>query len=55
MGHLQFGACSDLSAVAYYFGRDLQQELDVPIGLIHTSWWLLGRSMDESGHTAVHG
>jgi sialate O-acetylesterase len=27
-----------LSAVAYYFGRDLQRELDVPIGLIHTSW-----------------
>ena len=28
----------DLSAVAYYFGRDLQRALDVPIGLIHTSW-----------------
>jgi sialate O-acetylesterase len=26
------------SAVAYYFGRDLQKALDVPIGLIHTSW-----------------
>jgi len=26
------------SAVGYYFGRDLFQELDVPIGLIHTSW-----------------
>lgn len=26
------------SAVAYYFGRHLQQELGVPIGLIHTSW-----------------
>jgi sialate O-acetylesterase len=26
------------SAVAYYFARDLQKELDVPVGVIHTSW-----------------
>lgn len=26
------------SAVAYYFGRDLQAALGVPVGLIHTSW-----------------
>ena len=26
------------SAVAYYFGRKLYEELDVPIGLIHSSW-----------------
>ena len=26
------------SAVAYFFGRRLHEELDVPIGLIHSSW-----------------
>ena len=26
------------SAVAYYFGRSLHDSLDVPIGLIHSSW-----------------
>ncbi|TWT79876.1 Glycosyl hydrolases family 2, sugar binding domain [Planctomycetes bacterium CA13] len=26
------------SAVGYFFGRDLHQQLNVPIGLIHTSW-----------------
>ncbi len=26
------------SAVAYFFGRALHQELNVPIGLLHTSW-----------------
>jgi len=36
-------ACSpqtvgDFSAAAYYFGRHLHKELNVPIGLIHTSW-----------------
>ena len=28
----------EFSAVAYFFGRHLNKELDVPIGLIHTSW-----------------
>lgn len=28
----------DFSAVAYYFGRELQKSLNVPVGLIHTSW-----------------
>ncbi len=26
------------SAVGYFFGRDLEKELNVPIGLIHTAW-----------------
>lgn len=26
------------SAVAYFFGREIHQELDVPVGLINTSW-----------------
>ncbi|WP_277476366.1 sialate O-acetylesterase [Catalinimonas alkaloidigena] len=26
------------SAVAYFFGREIHQELDVPIGLINSSW-----------------
>ncbi|MDP4265218.1 MAG: sialate O-acetylesterase [Bacteroidota bacterium] len=26
------------SAVAYYFGKKLQQDLNVPVGLIHSSW-----------------
>lgn len=40
------------SAVGYYFGRKLNQELNVPIGLIHTSWggtiaeaWVSGESL----------
>ena len=28
----------DFSAVAYYFGQHLQEILDVPVGMIHTSW-----------------
>jgi len=28
----------DFSAVAYFFGKELHKQLDVPIGLIHTSW-----------------
>ena len=28
----------NFSAVGYFFGRELNQELEIPIGLIHTSW-----------------
>jgi len=28
----------DFSATAYFFGRELHDKLNVPIGLIHTSW-----------------
>jgi sialate O-acetylesterase len=32
------GDWGGFSAAGYFFGRDLQQHLNVPIGLIHTSW-----------------
>ena len=28
----------NFSAIAYYFGQQLQETLDVPVGMIHTSW-----------------
>ncbi|NJO02777.1 MAG: hypothetical protein HC880_14835 [Bacteroidia bacterium] len=43
------------SAVAYFFGRDLHQHLNVPIGLIHTSWggtnvetWISGPAITQN-------
>ena len=30
--------CRDFSATAYFFGRKLNSVLDIPIGLIHSSW-----------------
>ena len=35
---------SGFTAVGYFFGRELQEELNVPIGLLHSSW---GGSMIE--------
>ncbi|MEM9675831.1 MAG: sialate O-acetylesterase [Bacteroidota bacterium] len=39
----QWNECSpetvaNFSAVAYFFGREIHQEQDVPIGLLHSSW-----------------
>ncbi|MFN7342473.1 MAG: hypothetical protein ACK5TA_03975, partial [bacterium] len=40
------------SAAAYFFGKKLQAELNIPIGLIHSSWggtmieaWMSGESL----------
>ena len=42
------------SAVGYFFGRKLSQDLDIPIGLIHTSWggtnvetWTSAQSIEQ--------
>lgn len=32
------GTIPSFSATAYFFGRNLHQQLGVPVGLIHTSW-----------------
>lgn len=32
------GGWNGFTAVGYFFGRDLHKQLDVPVGLIHTSW-----------------
>jgi len=46
------------SAVAYFFGRELQEKLKTPIGLIHTSWggtpaeaWTSRESLAASAET----
>ena len=36
--NVSHGGWGGFSAAAFYFGRELQHELKVPIGLIHTSW-----------------
>jgi sialate O-acetylesterase len=36
--NIMVGDWAGFSAVAYYFGRDLNEKLQVPIGLVHTSW-----------------
>jgi len=43
------------SAVAYYFSRDLQKALQVPVGVIHTSWggspaevWMSARVLEAN-------
>lgn len=45
---------AEFSSVAYFFGRDLHQNLNVPIGLINTSWggtiaeaWTSGEALEN--------
>lgn len=47
---------ADFSAVAYFFGEMLHQTIDVPIGLIHTSWggssaeaWVKRETLEADG------
>ena len=35
---LPFESVKEFSAVLYFFGRQLHQDLKVPMGLIHSSW-----------------
>ena len=48
---------SSFSAVGYFFGRQLHQTLDVPIGLINNSWggsaceaWIDRQVLEQAGH-----
>jgi sialate O-acetylesterase len=45
---------SEFSSTAYFFGRKLHQEINIPIGLIHSSWggtiieaWMSSQSLQE--------
>jgi sialate O-acetylesterase len=49
----------DFSAVCFYFARDLQRTVDVPIGLINSSWggsaieaWIGGDELSANGRAA---
>jgi len=44
----------DFSATAYFFGRKIHREIDVPVGLIHSSWggtpaeaWTRGKFLEK--------
>lgn len=52
--NVMVGDWGGFSAAAYFFGRDLQEKLHVPIGLIHTSWggtiaeaWVSQQSLEQ--------
>ncbi|MEM9723444.1 MAG: sialate O-acetylesterase, partial [Bacteroidota bacterium] len=58
-GSAKWEVCSpqtvgNFTAVGYFFGRKLHKDLDVPIGLINTSWggteveaWISGQALDS--------
>ena len=44
----------EFSATAYFFGREISEKQNVPVGLIHTSWggtnvesWISGKVLQE--------
>jgi len=48
------GTVANFSAIAYFYGRYLQKELDVPVGLIQTAWggtvveaWTSGKTLKK--------
>ncbi len=50
----------DFTAVGYFFARDLQRKLGVPVGIIHSSWggtaiesWMSDRSRQSTPFAAV--
>ena len=52
---------ADFSACGYFFGRELEKELDVPIGLIATAWggtdiasWISARKFEEKHWTPLY-
>ncbi|MDQ8205263.1 sialate O-acetylesterase [Pelagicoccus sp. SDUM812003] len=49
-------SAAEFSAVAYYFGKEIHQQTEVPIGLIHSSWggtdiqtWTSWEVMSQTG------
>lgn len=44
---------ADFSAVAYFFGKNLNESINIPIGLIHTSWGGTPVETWTSGNTLI--
>ena len=52
---------AEYSAIGYFFGKQLQEILDVPVGIIHTSWgastvqaWISKEAMSAFEEVAIH-